>query len=112
MTATRSALALLAACAASVTLVGCGGESSTAPTTSSTTSSSAAPVIVMPTIAELNDVMARLLDPQLPQRRRYFLLKKGIKPVISSTLSQVQPATKRFVLRPLNRLCRVISILR
>lgn len=74
----RSATALVISAVASVSLVACGGESTPQETMSSKTSS-AAPVVVLPTPAELNDVLVRLLDPNLPPEERAQTIEDGDK---------------------------------
>mgnify|MGYP001660870661 FL=1 len=58
-------------------LVACGGGDTAAPTTESKTSSSAEPVIMLPTRAELNDVLARLINPDLPIEEKALTIEDG-----------------------------------
>lgn len=58
-------------------LVACGGGNTAAPTTESKTSSSAEPVIMLPTRAELNDVLARLINPDLPIEEKALTIEDG-----------------------------------
>ncbi|EEB63508.1 hypothetical protein CORAM0001_1093 [Corynebacterium amycolatum SK46] len=58
-------------------LAACGGGNTAAPTTESKTSSSAEPVIMLPTRAELNDVLARLINPDLPIEEKALTIEDG-----------------------------------
>lgn len=76
----RTARGVTVAAMASVSalgLVACGGGDTAAPTTESKTSSSAEPVIMLPTRAELNDVLARLTDPDLPIEEKALTIEDG-----------------------------------
>lgn len=58
-------------------LAACGGGNTAAPTSESKPSSSAEPVIMLPTRAELNDVLARLIDPDLPIEEKALTIEDG-----------------------------------
>lgn len=76
----RTARGVTVAAMASVSalgLVACGGGDTAAPTTESKTSSSAEPVIMLPTRAELNDVLARLINPDLPIEEKALTIEDG-----------------------------------
>lgn len=76
----RTARGVTVAAMASVSalgLVACGGGNTAAPTTESKTSSSAEPVIMLPTRAELNDVLARLINPDLPIEEKALTIEDG-----------------------------------
>lgn len=60
-------------------LAACGGGDSAAPTTESKTSTSAEPVIMLPTRTELNDVLARLINPDLPIEEKALTIEDGDK---------------------------------
>jgi hypothetical protein len=64
---------------AALGLAACGGGDSAAPTSESETTTSAEPVIVLPTRAELNDVLARLIDPNLPVEEKAKTIEDGDK---------------------------------
>nr|WP_162933276.1 hypothetical protein [Corynebacterium lactis] len=74
----RSVTALVISAVASVSLVACGGEDTPQAQTSSSTSS-AAPVVVLPTAVELNDVLARIIDPHLPIEEKSLTIEDGDK---------------------------------
>ena len=76
----RTARGVTVAAMASVSALGlaaCGGGNTAAPTTESKTSSSAEPVIMLPTRAELNDVLARLINPDLPIEEKALTIEDG-----------------------------------
>lgn len=75
----RGATALALGCAVSLTLVACGGSGESEPSSSAAPSKSAAPIAVMPSLVELNDVMARFLDPNLPVDQRALTIEDGEK---------------------------------
>lgn len=75
----RGATTLALGCAMSLTLVACGGSGETAPSSSPTSSKSAAPIAVLPSLVELNDVLARFLDPNLPMDQRAQTIEDGDK---------------------------------
>lgn len=76
----RTARGVTVAAMVSVSALGlaaCGGGDTAAPTTESKTSSSAEPVIMLPTRAELNDVLARLINPDLPIEEKALTIEDG-----------------------------------
>lgn len=76
----RTARGVTVAAMVSVSALGlaaCGGGNTAAPTTESKTSSSAEPVIMLPTRAELNDVLARLINPDLPIEEKALTIEDG-----------------------------------
>ena len=76
----RTARGVTVAAIVSVSALGlaaCGGGDTAAPTTESKTSSSAEPVIMLPTRAELNDVLARLINPDLPIEEKALTIEDG-----------------------------------
>lgn len=76
----RTARGVTVAAIVSVSALGlaaCGGGNTAAPTTESKTSSSAEPVIMLPTRAELNDVLARLINPDLPIEEKALTIEDG-----------------------------------
>lgn len=76
----RTARGVTVAAMVSVSALGlaaCGGGNTAAPTTESKTSSSAEPVIMLPTRAELNDVLARLINPDLSVEEKALTIEDG-----------------------------------
>ena len=75
---TTGTLATMALCTAAT--LGLGACSSPAPEPPEPTSSTtAAPIVVLPTVAELNDVLNRLLDEALPIEEKQLTIEDGAK---------------------------------
>lgn len=75
---TRGMTAAAVVAAATLGISACTTGDSAAPTSASTTTSTEA-VIVLPTRAELNDVLARLLNPDLPFEEKALTVEDGFK---------------------------------
>ncbi|MDO4609139.1 hypothetical protein, partial [Corynebacterium sp.] len=92
----RKMTALLIAGAASVTLVACGGDDAAEETTTAApgAETTTSEVAALPTAAELNDVLARATDPNLPPEERAKTVENGEQaPEIFDIIIQSQQET-------------------